>query len=192
MFRSKTMVAVICGLCAIVVHAQTPRLTLDDIDQLSRDKVVKTLKDAAATTPAPGPSNMSAPQSMIVAPAPASAPAPVRAEPKQAERPRVHLDPVTFVGAFTDATGSHVLYEFDGAVYPAHVGEQLLNGATARKVNGFLVTVTEGRRTWTQPIRSSAAPASVVSGPLQALNDLGGPLPPGGFGGAPTTIQMGR
>ncbi len=56
-------------------------------------------------------------------------------------------------------TGSNVLYEFRGAVYPAHVGVKLLNGWTVSKVDGYLVSVSSGKRTWTEPISGGFVPA---------------------------------
>jgi hypothetical protein len=191
MFSNKTLTALICGFCVVAARAETPHLTLDDIDQLSRASVVKNLRGTSEASPVPSASNLNVPQPAIAAPA--SAPAPIKAEAKEATRQRMHTDPVNFVGAYRDGTGSYVLYEFDSAVYPARIGAKLLNGWTARKVNGFLVTVVDGRRTWTQPIRGGGVAAAVGSGPMQALNDLSGPLPPGGInGGAPTTFQIGR
>lgn len=194
MFSTKTLVFVICALSAITTHAETPtpKLTLDDIDQLSRAKVVDSLKGAdskggsMATTPQPT----------------ASAPAPLRDAHVFVPRatPRVdHLGPVMFVGAYHDERGaSFVLYEFRGGVYQARVGTELLNGWTARKVDGFRVTVSEGRgknpRTWTETMRAEAPPVQVSSAPgtLQAINDLGSPLPPGGISAVSNGFVQGR
>ncbi|CAG4914273.1 hypothetical protein [Paraburkholderia gardini] len=181
MFSNKRLAFLAFSFVAVVAHAETPRLTLDDIDQLSRDRVVRELQGKPAGTggAAPGPSTMTTPQSAIVAGGPAKSLAP---RPQKVDT-RARSEPVTFVGAFSDASGSNVLYEFNGAVYPAHVGTKLLNGWTARKVDGYFVTVADGKRVWSEPIRGGAGAQPPASGSLQAINDLGNPLPPGVSGG---------
>lgn len=175
-------------LCATAVRAETPHLTLDDIDQLSRNKVVKSLTDSPT-----GGQQPAAVQPPEAAPAAASTPAPVPEPRHEASRQRSRAEPVTFVGAWRDAAGASVLYEFEGAVYSARVGTKLLNGWTARKVDGFLVTVADGHRTWSEPLRGGSVPSSDTGGPLQALNDLSGPLPPGGIGsGTQVIVPFGR
>jgi len=161
--------------------ASDAHLTLRDIDQLARNKVARALRDgddAANTTPAApraaAPVHVEATSRATPAVTPIVPPAALRA-------PRV--DPVTFVGSFSDEHGLHVLYEFDGAVYPARLGEKLLNGWVVRKVEGLFVTVVQGKATHTVAMRSgaqdTATPAGngapvAVSGPLR---DLGAPLP---------------
>ena len=182
--------APLCVLCATAVRAESPHLTLDDIDQLSRNKVVKSLTDNPE-----GGQQTAAPTSPEAASTPAAppAPAPTSELRHEAFRQRSRSEPVTFVGAWKDDAGASVLYEFEGAVYSARVGTKLLNGWTARKVDGFLVTVADGHRTWSEPLRGGSVPASDTNGPLQALNDLSGPLPPGGIGnGTQVIVPLGR
>ncbi|CAB3805120.1 hypothetical protein LMG28688_06118 [Paraburkholderia caffeinitolerans] len=145
-------------------------LTLRDIDDLARSKLTRTLRgdgDAAASSAA----------------VTLKTPAPVENAPAVVVRPYVppaRTSAVSFVGAYADGSGQHVLYEYNGAVYPARVGEKLLNGWIARRVDGLSVTVAEGKRTWSVPM-SSNAPASsnstLITG--SALGDLSSPLPPG-------------
>ncbi|MFL9876510.1 hypothetical protein [Paraburkholderia megapolitana] len=182
--------ALLFGLCGTAVRAESPHLTLDDIDQLSRNKVVKSLTDnpAGNQQTAAVPSPEAAPPS-----AASSTPAPVPEPRHEASRQRSRAEPVTFVGAWRDAAGASVLYEFEGAVYSARVGTKLLNGWTARKVDGFLVTVADGRRTWSEPLRGGSVPSFDTNAPLQALNDLNNPLPPGGIGsGTQVIVPLGR
>ena len=161
--------------------ASDAHLTLRDIDQLARNKVARALRDgdgAGSATPA---APASAAPLRAEAPPPATPPAPVLMAPAW-RSPRI--DPVTFVGSFTDQQGLHVLYQYGGAVYPARRGEKLLNGWVVRKVEGLFVTVAEGKATRTVAMRSGVpdgvAPAGnatpvAVSGPLR---DVGAPLPP--------------
>jgi hypothetical protein len=196
MYWDKTLATLVCAVCALAARAETPKLTVEDVDQLSQAKIVQDL-----TGGAPKPAAAAAPQTPTapVAAVPASAPAPVQ-KPVRYVAP---VTPVTFVGAYRDDHGgSFVLYDYSDSVYSARVGEKLLNGWTARKVNGFLVTVEEGAgrhpRTWTEPIRAVtppvavAAPAAYAGNSLQALRDLGSPLPPGMVSGPhPAIIQGG-
>ncbi|MFL9988454.1 hypothetical protein [Paraburkholderia sediminicola] len=176
MFRTRRLVGLACALGVMAAHAETPHLTLDDIDQLSRDKVVRKLKDEGdAPAQGVGVSTLSSPVPGAVGTAAKPVVVPtVRTEPaRRAER-------VSFVGAYSDSSGMHVLYEFRNAIYPALVGSNLLNGWKVTKVDGYLVTVSEGKgKPWTEPIAgSSASPDSSSSPALRALSDLGGPLPP--------------
>jgi hypothetical protein len=194
MYWNKTLAAVVCTLCAFAVRAETPRLTVEDVDQLSQAKIVQDLTGG-------DPKAVSAPHTAAApafTPAPASAPAVVQ-KPARYVAP---VTPVTFVGAWRDDHGgSFVLYQYNDAVYTARTGEKLLNGWTARKVNGFLVTVEDGGgkhpRTWTETIRSmtqsvAAIPMGVASNSLQAIQDLGRPLPPAMVSGpAPVILQGG-
>jgi hypothetical protein len=151
-------------------------LTLREIDKLARDKVARALRDGDEPASSPAASHPATPVNPVDAKPPAEAPIPTFIS----RTPRV--DPVTFVGSFRDDQGMHVLYEYDGAVYPARLGEKLLNGWVVRKIDGLTVTVAQGKRTWSSPMRggapddvttTSTAPAA-VSGPLR---DLGSPLP---------------
>ncbi|MFM0046038.1 hypothetical protein [Paraburkholderia sediminicola] len=191
--RVVVVVAAICiAATSAVARAEAPHLTLDDIDQLSRDKVVRQLKgtgDGAGGQPGTT-ANLVTPLPLPQNPPPTATPSPV--PPGRAGAAASRAEPVTFVGAYSDATGGYVLYETGGGVYPAHLGTKLMNGWTARKVDGFLVTVADGRRVWTEPIRGGAAPGSPMSPTLQVINDLGGPLPPAAAMAAPIYVPPGR
>ncbi|MCG5077124.1 hypothetical protein [Paraburkholderia tagetis] len=145
-------------------------LTLRDIDDLARSKLTRALRgdgDGAASSAA----------------VTLKTPAPVENTPVPVLRPYVpnaRTSPVTFVGAYTDGSGQHVLYDYQGAVYPARLGEKLLNGWVARRVDGLSVTVAEGKRTWSVPMSGKAPESSnstLITG--SALGDLSAPLPPG-------------
>ncbi|AME28717.1 hypothetical protein AXG89_33605 (plasmid) [Burkholderia sp. PAMC 26561] len=165
------------------LHAQEKHLTLDDIDQLARQKIVDSMKK----TPDGNGSQQAAP--MLGASLPATpAPAQAAEAPKPAPRrvaPVAQSVPVTFLGAFSDSTGSYVLYDYMGAIYPGRQGTKLLNGWTVSRIDGYQVTVTEGKRSWSQVIVAQAIPVpepSASGSSMQALNDLNSPLPtaPGG------------
>lgn len=147
-------------------------LTLHDIDELARSKLTRALR-GDGDTPASGAAVT------LKTPVPAST-APVPSPVVQPFVPRERTTPVTFVGAYSDALGQHVLYQFNGAVYPARVGEKLLNGWVARRVDGLSVVVAQGKRTWSVPMsggtqESTGSPYITSS----ALGDLSSPLPPG-------------
>jgi hypothetical protein len=156
--------------------ASTPRptgethLTLRDIDDLARSKLTRALRgdgDAPASSAA-----VTLKTSVPSESAPAVAVRPFV--------PHTRTQDVSFVGAYTDGSGQHVLYEYHEAVYPARVGEKLLNGWVARRVDGLSVTVAEGKRTWSVPMSSTAPERSnstFMTG--SALGDLSSPLPPG-------------
>ncbi|MEX3969885.1 hypothetical protein [Paraburkholderia caribensis] len=153
------------------------KLSIDDIDQKIRAQVARQLsgdgdgpRSVGLNSPAPT--------------APATPTPPVVVFKSQPQPVRARSESVKFVGAFNDATGSSVLYEFRGAYYPAHIGEKLLNGWRVSKISGFLVTVTEGDgkkpRTWIEPISGGVASADPQdsNAPARTLNDLSGGLPP--------------
>ncbi|MFM0082821.1 hypothetical protein P0D72_28710 [Paraburkholderia sediminicola] len=176
MFRTRHIVGLACALGVVTAHAETPHLTLDDIDQLSRDKVVRNLKgEGDGSAQGAGVSNLSLP-----VPGPVGAAAKPVVVPAVRAEPARHAERVSFLGAYRDGSGMHVLYEFRNAIYPALVGSDLLNGWKVTKVDGYLVTVSEGKgKPWTEPIAgSSASPESSSSPALRALSDLSGPLPP--------------
>jgi hypothetical protein len=148
-----------------------PRLSIEDIDQITRSKIARQLTGDGGS------------QSGAIAlntPAPSSAPNP--APVVKVVAPRQRAEAVRFVGAFSDMSGPSVLYEFRGASYPAHVGTKLLNGWIVKRVEGFVVTVAEGRQTWTETISGGTSSGSDNQQPAtpiaRALNALGGPLPP--------------
>ncbi|WP_321788150.1 hypothetical protein [Paraburkholderia sp. J94] len=148
-------------------------LTLHDIDELARSKLTRALRGDGD---APASSASVSLKTLVPAAPTASAPAPV----VQPFVPRERTTPVTFVGAYTDAGGQHVLYQYNGAVYPARVGEKLLNGWIARRIDGLSVTVAQGKHTWSVPMSGGAQESTgstFVAG--SALGDLSSPLPPG-------------
>ncbi len=150
-----------------------PHLSIDDIDQITRSKIARQLA---------GEGGQQGGVAALNAPAPVPASAPASAPVVKVVAPSPHGEPVRFVGAFSDTSGTSVLYEYRDASYPARVGAKLLNGWTVKRVDGFVVTVAEGKRTWTETI-SGGTPATVDSPrtsslPVRSLNDLGGPLPP--------------
>jgi hypothetical protein len=188
MFSTKRLAVRIALLCASVGAyadgAPTPHLSLDEVDQAARDSVMRQLKgDWSAPKPSSAP-----------AATPKADPAPVPKLVDESTQQRV--EPVRFVGAFSDAASSSVLYEYRGAVYPARVGSRLLNGVSVKKVDGYQVTVTNGKRTWTEPMTGSSppretGPTSGLGGPLRSIADLGSPLPPGVMPGS-VAVPLGR
>jgi hypothetical protein len=158
--------------------AQAPRLSIDDIDQKIRRKI-----DRQLSGDGDGPTAIAIPNLNSPAPTRAIAPAPFPSLVVRTEPVRSRAEKVKFVGAFNDMTGMSVLYEFRSAFYHAHVGTALLNGWRVSKVDGFLITVTEGSgkgaRTWTEPISGGEpAPEPQESGPApRTLTDLSGALP---------------
>ncbi|MFM0608755.1 hypothetical protein PQR05_29915 [Paraburkholderia sediminicola] len=177
---------------SVAVRAEAPHLTLDDIDQLSRDKVVRQLKGNVDGAGGQAANTQSLTTPLPSTPEPSGSPKQPAVAASQATAARSRVEPVTFVGAYSDASGGYVLYEMGGGVYPAHLGTKLMNGWTAKKVDGFLVTVAEGKRVWTEPIRGGAAPGSATTPALQMINDLGGPLPPAGPMAAPIYVPPGK
>ncbi|MGF6483445.1 hypothetical protein [Paraburkholderia sp. JPY419] len=147
-----------------------PHLSIDEIDQITRSKIARQLagdggpQGTAVTLNAPAPSTV-----------------PVTPQVMRATPPSSHTEPVRFVGAFSDTSGTSVLYDYRNASYPAHVGVKLLNGWTVKRVDGFVVTVTDGKRIWTETISGGTANTSdnaqQPGGPARTLSDLGGPLP---------------
>lgn len=180
-----TSLFVFCA--AGLAHADEKHLTLDDIDGLARQNLVNSMRKTDGAPPPAGGVALNAP---IMAPpaAPVAATAVVAKPPKRSDSPARKAIPVSFVGAYSDSAGSHVLYEYQGGVYSAGRGEKLLNGWVVTHVDGYRVTVAEGKRTWADVI---SAPAGVGSGgdspAIQAITELGGPLPVatnvGAFGG---------
>lgn len=150
-----------------------PGLTLNDVDRMARERVAQYLRSGD------GASAASAPAAAPKTPAP-----PVTPTPVPVARPSVaaeRTEPVSFVGGFSDTQGQHVLYEYNGAVYQARVGQPLLNGWVASKINGFVVTVSFGRRTWTVPMSAGSPPVprAGLATATNLLGDLSAPLPPG-------------
>jgi hypothetical protein len=175
-FAASSLLAV----CAAgIAHADEKHLTLDDIDGLARQNLVNSMRASdKGQTPAQGVS-LNAPLST-----PASPPPPVVATvviptaPKASTASAQRATPVTFVGAYSDMSGAHVMYDYKGGVYSAARGERLINGWVVTRVDGYHVSVSEGKSTWTDVI--SAPPTSLPTGDgaaVKAITDLSGPLP---------------
>lgn len=166
---------------AVSAHADPvgAKLSIDDIDQLARANVVRSLGGTAPGAGMLPPGAMSQPQPGIAASGVAA-----NESPKPVEKPlrptRAHAEPVSFLGAFNDEAGPHVLYSYRDAIYSARVGATLLNGWSVRAVDGYAVTVAEGKRTWKEPIRGEAPiQMSPATAAVRSLVDLSLPLPPG-------------
>jgi hypothetical protein len=164
-------------LCAAgLAHADEKHLTLDDIDGLARQNLVNSMRKTDGAQPPSGGVALSTP--IVASPAATAATTTVVVKPKRAEAPVRRAVPVSFVGAYSDASGAHVLYEYQGGVYTAGRGEKLLNGWIVTHIDGYRVTVAEGKRTWLDVISVPVGGAPIGDSPaLQAINDLGGPLP---------------
>ncbi|WP_244097108.1 hypothetical protein [Burkholderia ambifaria] len=176
------LVAAGAGL-ALTAYAEpaTPRLSIDDIDQVSRASIVRQLSGGATGSSAlqPNIGGMTAPQPGIVASG-AVASGPAKPAAKLAAPTRARAEPVSFLGASRDESGSYVLYLFQDAIYPARVGSTLLNGWNVKAVDGYSVTVAEGKRTWKEPIRAAAPVPSASTNTVRSLIELASPLPSGG------------
>jgi hypothetical protein len=159
-----------------LAHADEKHLTLDDIDGLARQNLVNSMRKTDGAQPPAGGVVLSAP--IMGAPAAPAATATVVAKPKRPDTPAKRAIPVSFVGAYSDASGAHVLYEYQGGVYTAGRGEKLLNGWTVTHVDGYRVTVAEGKRTWADVISAPGGAVPLGDSPvIRAITDLGGPLP---------------
>ncbi|BDC45306.1 hypothetical protein PTKU15_86030 [Paraburkholderia terrae] len=165
------------SLCIVsLAHADEKHLTLDDIDGLARQNLVNSMRKTDATqAPAQG-IGLNAPLSAPRAPPVSTVVIPKGSKP--ADPPARRTTPVTFVGAYTDTSGVHVLYDYQGGIYSATRGEKLINGWIVTCVDGYHVAVSEGKRTWSEVISTSAASLPTGDSPaVQAITDLGGPLP---------------
>lgn len=176
MFSIKTALAGLVALAlAVGAYAQEKHLTLDDIDGLARQNIVDSMRKAPDA--AKQQTNVGLNASLNANPTPAPDTAAPKAPVRKPSPPVKRSIPVSFVGAFSDASGSYVLYEYQEAIYPAKQGTTLLNGWVLGRVDGFLVNVSEGKRKWTEAI-AAQAPAPIVNSPgIQAISDLSGPLP---------------
>jgi hypothetical protein len=215
MFFNKVALAAWIAFTSVAASIMAPsaacadekHLTLDDIDGLARQHLVDSMRKTEGANQ-PQPSGLSTPLPGAAAPAPpiaAVTPPLVVMKPKREAPPVKQVPAVSFIGAYADTSGTHhVLYDYQGGIYPARAGETLMNGWTVSRVDGFNVTVSYGKRTWNEVISAPAAPVAVAdSGPVQAITDLGGPLPPGGIiplstatnsapGGRATFIPLGK
>lgn len=198
MFSTKWPARAACfGALMFVASAaisQESHLTLDDIDKLARAKLVDSMRGGQG-----GQSGQAAPSSGVglssplgAAPAPVAGPAP--AAPKVERRPLTlvrRVIPATFVGAYSDMSGSYVLYDYQGTTYTARQGSRLLNGWTVASIDGFTVNLVDGKRKWTETIAAPAdVPAVAVpdSPAVRAITDLSSPLPPGGVSSTASTF----
>ncbi|WP_250537145.1 hypothetical protein [Caballeronia sp. AZ10_KS36] len=172
--------------------SQESHLTLDDIDKLAREKLVDSMRKGQGgdgnRAPASGGVGLSSP--LGAAPAPVAA-APVA--PKMERKPTAPVRliiPATFVGAYSDMSGSYVLYDYQGTTYTARRGSRLLNGWTVESIDGFMVNLVDGKRHWTATIAAPAdVPAVMPDGPgVRAITDLSSPLPPGGVASTASTF----
>ncbi|AOJ10106.1 hypothetical protein [Burkholderia mayonis] len=153
-------------------------LSIDDIDQLARANIARQLSGGAVGNGILPPGSMTQQQPGIAASSATAEAAPKPLE-QPVRQPRAHAEPVTFLGAFNDEAGAHVLYSYRDAIYPARVGATLLNGWSVKGVDGYAVTVVEGKRAWKEPIRGSEPIRSPATNAIRSLVDLGSPLPAG-------------
>ncbi|WP_143281671.1 hypothetical protein [Caballeronia cordobensis] len=181
-------------LVASAALSQESHLTLDDIDKLAREKLVDSMRKGQGgesnAAPAPGGVALSSAfGNPGPTPGPAPAPAASKAE-RKASSPSKHVIPASFVGAYSDMSGSYVLYDYQGTTYTARRGSRLLNGWTVASIDGFTVGLVDGKRHWTETIAAPAdVPAVVPDGPaVRAITDLSSPLPPGGVSSTASTF----
>jgi hypothetical protein len=189
MFSTKTAVAVLLALrLSSGAVAQEKQLSLDDIDGLARQKIIDSMRKT--------PEGVQAQSNGLNTPLTGAASAPDAPAPKpSAQKPIAqtrHAAPITFFGAYSDATGAYVLYDYQGAIYPGKRGTKLLNGWVVTALDGYSVTVSEGKRTWTEVIASAVPVPVPTSAGIQAITDLGGPLPAPAVGGMPAFVPLGK
>lgn len=197
MFFNKGGRQVAVFLCVLSLaglsHADEKHLTLDDIDGLARQKLVDSMRKTEGAQAAAQGVGLNAPLSAQPPVAPEGAPSVAPKVVKRLSAPGTSTTPVKFVGAFSDMNGSHVLYDYQGGIYPAQRGAKLLNGWTVTRVDGYQVTVSDGKRTWTEVISAPPASPQGVDGPaVQAITNLGAPLPTGGLVGGSSAITFGK
>jgi hypothetical protein len=198
MFSTKWPARAACfGALTFVAGAafsQESHLTLDDIDKLARAKLVDSMRSAQggqAGSAAPGSGvGLSSPLGATAAPVTAAAPAEPKVERRSSAPPPKRVIPATFVGAYSDMSGSYVLYDYQGTTYTARRGSRLLNGWTVASIDGFTVNLVDGKRHWTETIAApSDVPAVIRDSPaVRAITDLSSPLPPGGISSTASTF----
>jgi hypothetical protein len=181
-------------LVASAALSQESHLTLDDIDKLAREKLVDSMRKGQGVERNPVPASGGVALSSAFgnpgpAPGPVSTPAASKVE-RKASSPSKHVIPVSFVGAYSDLSGSYVLYDYQGTTYTARRGSRLLNGWTVASIDGFTVGLVDGKRHWTETIAAPAdVPAVISDGPaVRAITDLSSPLPPGGVSSTASTF----
>ncbi|MBN3754308.1 hypothetical protein G3N95_15250 [Paraburkholderia sp. Tr-20389] len=175
---ARIVAASLFALCvASTAHADEKHLTLGDIDGLARQNLVNSMrKTDGAQAPAQGVSLNGSLATPLANPVAAPVVIPKASKPSSPPAPRAA--PVTFVGAYSDMTGAHVLYDYQGGVYSAARGERLINGWVVTRVDGYHISVSEGKRTWTEVISTTSASLPMLDVPaVRAITDLGGPLP---------------
>lgn len=200
MFSTKWPVRAACfGALMFVAGAalsEESHLTLDDIDKLAREKLVDSMRkgqggegNGANGAPASGGVGLNSP--IGATPAPVAA-APAAVAPKIERKPSLppkRMFPATFVGAYSDMSGSYVLYDYQGTTYTARRGTRLLNGWTVASIDGFIVNLVDGKRHWTETIAAPAEVPVISDGPaVRAITDLSSPLPPGGVSSTASTF----
>jgi hypothetical protein len=178
--------------------SQESHLTLDDIDKLARAKLVDSMRGPQGGQAGQGgsaaPGNGVGLASPLGAPTPAPVTAAAPAAPKAERRPSApprRVIPAIFVGAYSDTSGSYVLYDYQGTTYTARQGTRLLNGWTVASIDGFTVNLVDGKHKWTETIVAPAdAPAVALpdSPAVRAITDLSSPLPPGGVSSTASTF----
>lgn len=139
-------------------------LLLGQINDAARAKVLKSLREpvqpiALNQPAAPTFGQIPAPAINQIPTFPATL-APSAADSsaaRAAARPRIATqdDGVSIVGTAVDGQSSRVLYSYNGGIYSAPLGQKMLNGATAKSINGLKVTVTNGKRTWDVPVAAA-------------------------------------
>jgi hypothetical protein len=196
MFSNKAALAGLSALFALSflasAHAQDKHLTLEDIDGIARQNLVDSMRKGAAQSQPTSTGLAGGLPSVATAPA-ASDPAPSLKKPPRFAAPPKNVTPVSFVGAYSDMSGTYVLYDYQGAIYPARQGTTLINGWTVTRVDGYQVSVEYAKRKWTDVITAPVrAMPAFDTGPVRAVTDLGGPLPPASsFAGQPVVLPIG-
>lgn len=173
MFSKPHAIASILLCVSFGAQADQSQLTLDQIDEAARLQMMRSL-------------GMNTPDKASSAPATQSKDATAQ---KVVTPRKPEADPAVFVGAFSDALGTTVLYQYQGAVYQARAGSRLLNGWTVEAVRDFQVYLSFQGRAWTAPIVAASATEPEPRSPaVDALSGLASPLPVG----QPVSTQMPR
>jgi len=162
------------------VHAQSndSKLSLDEADDMARHRLLSQLRGDSSASGTPP-----LPMTLTNSPSPVAAGVDMVAKPAN-EKHHETVDPVTFVGAYSDGNHTTVLYDYNGAIYPGEEGSKLLNGWKVESVNGFKVSVSNGGKSWTVPIVNGAPEKPAYSAGADALatinsiTSLGGQLTP--------------
>lgn len=147
------------GASAVAVPAPVAlesHLSLGQVNDAARAKVLKSLRDSVQTAPIiPVSAQVPAPIFNQVPPPMPATLAPAAGDMRAVSvRPAVvaPTDPVAIVGTMVDAQSSRVLYSYNGGIYTAALNQKMLNGVTAKAIHGMRVTVTDGKRSWDVPV----------------------------------------